>query len=804
MTTRSYGEDLGLFFAVDPSFGYHRFFVMFVGNKSICDQNYYHVMLTQKKPGNKLMSWMKNMRYLSLIFTLVILASCSTTDETPLQHGADATKQSFINDLVSQMTLKEKIGQMSQATGSWEVTGPVIKDANVIEMASTGKVGSFLNIYGAERTRNAQELAVNNSRLGIPLIFGYDMIHGYATTFPIPLAEAASWDLELIRRSAEITALEATAAGLHWNFAPMVDIARDPRWGRIMEGAGEDPWWGSQVAVARIQGYQGNDLSSASTVAATAKHFAGYGAAEGGRDYNTTEISERTMREVYLPPFKAAVDAGAATLMNGFNDINGIPATASEFLVRQILKDEWGFKGYVVSDWASVQEMTDHSFAASDKEAAQRAFLAGCDMEMVSTTYTEYLEELVDEFPEYEDLIDDAVKRVLGIKYDLGLFEDPYRYSDPEREADLVLHNDHFRHAYEVAKSSIVLLENRNNTLPLDPDLKRIAVIGPLADDAQTPLGTWQAQGKPENVTTLLEGIKLAVDRETRVYSASGCEVNSQDRSGFKQARSLAKQADVIIAVLGEEAMMSGEALSRSELGLPGVQLELLKMLKETGKPVVVVLMNGRPIAEPWMYANCDAVLNAWHLGVQSGPAIADVLFGEYNPSGKLPVTIPRSVGQIPLYYNHKNTGRAFDPNDRYTTKYIDEEHGPQYPFGYGLSYTQFDYGKVVLDRTTLSPDHQLTAEVTVTNSGKFAGEEVVQLYIRDLFGSVTRPVLELKGAQKIKLDPGESRTVSFSLTVDDLRFWDKDMVFNWEPGDFKLFIGPNSQDLMSADFQVH
>jgi len=739
------------------------------------------------------------MRLIISTIILGILIGCSTSDHTQVL----STKDAFIDSLMGEMTLAEKIGQMSQATGSWEVTGPVIKDANVIELASTGKVGSFLNIYGAERTRSAQELAVNNSRLGIPLILGYDMIHGYATTFPIPLAEAASWDLDLIRRSAEITALEASAAGVHWNFAPMVDIARDPRWGRIMEGAGEDPWWGSQVAVARVQGYQGDDLSSATTIAATAKHFAGYGAAEGGRDYNTTEISERTMREVYLPPFKAAVDAGAATLMNGFNDINGIPATASELLVRQILKDEWGFKGYVVSDWASVQEMTDHTFAATDKQAAQQSLIAGCDMEMVSTTYTEYLEELVAEHPEYMRHIDEAVERVLGVKYDLGLFEDPYRYSDPERETDLVLHNDHFKHAREIARSSIVLLENRNTTLPLDPNLQKIAVIGPLSDDKVTPLGTWEAQGKAEHVTTLLEGVKLAVSKNSKILSTLGCDVDSDNKSGFRKARSLAKQADVVIAVIGEEALMSGEGLSRSDLGLPGVQLELLKMLKATGTPVVAVLMNGRPIVEPWMYENCDAVLNAWHLGVQSGPAIADILFGEYNPSGKLPVTIPRSVGQIPLYYNHKNTGRAFDANDRYTTKYIDEEYGAQYPFGYGLSYTQFDYSDLTLDKTDLRPGEKLTAQVTIRNTGSSSGEEVVQLYVRDLFGSVTRPVLELKGVQKIKLAPGETRTVQFSLELDDLRFWDKNMDYSWEPGDFKIFIGANSQDLLSADFKV-
>jgi len=736
-----------------------------------------------------------------IVSTLIIsfLIGCSQTEHAPKLSSKDA----FIDSLINEMTLSEKIGQMSQATGSFELTGPISPDSSTLELVRTGRLGSFLNVTGSERTREAQEMAVNESRLGIPLIFGYDMIHGYATIFPIPLGEAASWDLELIRKSAEITAIEAAAAGVHWNFAPMVDIARDPRWGRIMEGAGEDPWYGSAVAVARVQGYQGEDLGSLNTIAATAKHLAAYGAAEGGRDYNTTELSERTLREIYLPPFKAASDAGVASIMNGFNDLNGIPASASELLMRQILKKEWGFQGFVVSDWASVQEMTDHGYAATDREAAKWSFIAGVDMEMVSTTYEVYLEDILAEKPEYMALMDDAVKRILSIKYDLGLFEDPFRYSDAAQEAEFVLHNDHFKHAREIAKRSIVLLENRDETLPLRTDLEKIAVIGPLADDAVTPLGTWSARGKAEDVTTLLEGIKLAVGKETEVLFDPGCEVNSTTTSGFRNARRVARQADVIIAVVGEEAMMSGEALSRADIGLPGVQLELLQMLKDTGKPVIAVLMNGRPIAEPWLYDNCDAVVEAWHLGVQAGPAIADVLFGYYNPSGKLPVTIPRSVGQIPIYYNHKHTGRAFDPNDRYTTKYIDTEYGPQYPFGYGLSYTSFEYSDLSLDRTQLTSGESLGVTVTVTNTGSRTGEEVVQLYIRDLFGSVTRPVLELKGFQKISLAANESQVVQFKLGVDDLRFWDREMEFNWEPGQFKVFVGSNAEDLLEADFKA-
>ena len=739
------------------------------------------------------------MRIILAALTFGLLIGCSGPDQTQKL----SPKEAFIDSLLNEMTLAEKIGQMSQATGNWEKTGPVVTDPDMVDLATTGKVGSFLNVFGAARTRSAQELAVNQTRLGIPLIFGYDMIHGYKTTFPIPLAEAASWDLDLIKRSAEITAIEAAASGLHWNFAPMVDIARDPRWGRIMEGAGEDPWWGSKVAVARVQGYQGDDLSNLSTIAATAKHFAAYGAAEGGRDYNTTEVSERTLREVYLPPFEAAAKAGVATFMNGFNDLNGIPATASELLVRQILKKEWDYQGFVVSDWASVQEMTDHSIASSDKEAAQLALIGGCDMEMVSTTYTEFMDELVKENPSYITYVDEAVRRVLAIKYDLGLFQDPYRYSDLAREAEAVLHNDHFKHAREIAKRSIVLLENRNQTLPLDTDLTRIAVIGPLADDRVTPMGTWSAQGAEENVTTILEGIKLATSDQTKILTAKGCDVNSSDMSGFKKARSMARQADVIVAVVGEEALMSGEALSRADIGLPGVQLELLQMLKATGKPVVVVLMNGRPIAEPWMYENCDAVLETWHLGVQSGPAIADVLFGAYNPAGKLPVTIPRSVGQIPIYYNHKNTGRAYDPTERYTSQYIDENHLPQYPFGYGLSYSSFEYSDLKLDKSSFRAGEDLHVQVAVKNTGTFIGEEVVQLYVRDLTGSVTRPVLELKGYKKVSIAPGESTIVEFTLNSDDLRFWDKEMKFRSEPGNFKVFVGTNSQATLEASFSL-
>jgi len=708
-----------------------------------------------------------------------------------------------VDSLLQEMTLAEKIGQMTQTHGNFEYTGPVTADPNTVERLQKGELGSFLNVFGAARTREAQEMALAGSRLGIPLIFGYDMIHGYATIFPIPLAEAASWDLDLVRRSAEITALEAAASGVHWNFAPMVDISRDPRWGRIMEGAGDDPWWAAQVAAARVRGYQGENLYERHTIAATAKHFAAYGAAEGGRDYNSTELSERTLREIYLPPFKASVDAGVATIMTGFNDLNGIPASASPLLMKQILKGEWGFRGFVVSDWASIQEMTDHGYAGSDRAAARLSLQAGCDMEMVSTTYGEYLEELVQEDPVYLTFIDDAVRRILGVKYDLGLFEDPFRYCDPGLESEVVLNEAHFRHAREIARESIVLLENRNQTLPLQRKGMQLAVIGPLADDPVTPLGTWSAQGKAEDVTTLLASLKAGAGKDTRITYTAGCDVNSSRTDGFEEALRQARSADVILAVVGEEAMMSGEALSRSNLGLPGVQLDLLKALHSTGKPLVVILMNGRPIAEPWMYENCDAILEAWHLGVQSGPAITDVLFGAHNPGGKLPVTIPRSVGQVPLYYNHKNTGRPFDPDDRYTSKYIDEQDGPQYPFGYGLSYTRFEYGDLKLNQTSLQPGETLQVEVTVRNAGSFDGTEVVQLYVQDLVGSVTRPVKELKGFAKLYLGKGESQTVRFLLTVEDLRFWDRNMAYTWEAGEFKVYVGSNSRDLLSADFKV-
>lgn len=741
------------------------------------------------------------MRVLPIVFIISLLITCTTSDPSAGLTQEERNREAFIDSLIQEMTLTEKLGQMSQTWGDGYVTGPVVAPEASMDLVREGKLGSFLNLLGAEHTRATQEVAVNESRLGIPLIFGYDIIHGYATTFPIPLAETASWDLSLIQRSAEIAAKEGAAAGQHWTFAPMVDISRDPRWGRIMEGAGEDPWYGGEVAAARVRGFQGSDLSSPNTIAACVKHFAGYGAAEGGRDYNTTEITNRTLLNMYLPPFEAAIRAGSATLMNGFNDLGGIPVTGSTGLVRGILKDEWNFQGYVVSDWASIEEMHDHGIAADTAEAAWLGLQAGVDMEMASRTYATYLPGIVNEQPDALNKINDAVRRVLRVKYDLGLFEDPFRYHDVQREAETLLHPDHIEHAREIARQSIVLLENRNRVLPLSQDLGTIAVIGSLAEDKDAPLGNWRAQGRAEAVTPILTGIKEAAGSKTRVLYAKGYDFEAGGNSGFNQALSIARRADVVVAVVGEHAWMSGEARIRSDIDLPEGQLDLLKELKKTGKPVVVLLKAGRQIAEPWMYENCDAIMKVWHLGVQEGPAVADVLFGKYNPSGKLPVTIPRAVGQVPIYYNHKNTGRPAHPDDIHTSKYLDIHWSPQYPFGYGLSYTSFEYSDLTLDKSELVPEDSITVSVSITNTGELAGEEVVQFYVRDLYGTVTRPVLELKGFDKVLLAPGESQRVTFSLKPEDLRFWNRVMEFATEPGDFKVYVGPNSADLISDSF---
>ena len=706
-----------------------------------------------------------------------------------------------VDSVMEMMTLEEKIGQMTLFTSDWDVTGPTIR-ATYKEDIRAGKVGAIFNAHTAAYNRELQRVAVEETRLGIPLLFGYDVIHGYKTIFPVPLGEAASWDLEAIEKSARVSAVEAAAAGLHWTFAPMVDIARDPRWGRIMEGAGEDTYLGSLIAQARVKGFQGDDLGAVNTVVACAKHYAAYGAALAGRDYSTVDMSERMLREIYLPPFKAALDAGCGTFMTSFNELDGVPATANKFLLDEILRKEWHFPGFVVTDYTSIDEMINHGYAADQRQAAEQALDAGVDMDMQSAAYYNHLEDLVKSGDVQEEQIDQAVQRILRMKFLLGLFDDPYKYSDEARQKRELLSPEHLEASRDVARKSIVLLKNERGTLPLNRDIRKLAVIGPLADNHQDMIGAWSGAGDAKDVTTLLQGLRNVVGQ--RVVYAMGCEADQDNRDGFAQAINLVQSADAIVLAIGEKAYMSGEAASRSDITLPGPQLELAQRLKETGKPLIIVLMNGRPLAIPWLAEHADAIVETWFLGTQAGPAIADVLFGDYNPSGRLPVTFPRSVGQVPLFYNMKNTGRPMDPNNKYTSKYLDIPNTPLYPFGFGLSYTTFSYGDPRVSRTTMQAKGSITASVEITNTGKLAGTETVQWYIRDLVGSVTRPVRELKHFERVHLQPGESRQVSFEITLNDLKFYDKDLHYKAEPGDFQVFVGPDASTERSVKFTLN
>ena len=733
--------------------------------------------------------------------------------------ASDPRIEARIDALLAQMTLEEKVGQLNQYSSTFDLTGPAPQAGAAKQRyddLASGRVGSLLNVTGARATRAAQDVAVKGHRLGIPLLFGYDVIHGYKTIFPIPLAEAASWDMGAIELSARIAAREAAAAGLHWTFAPMVDLARDARWGRIMEGAGEDPYLGARAAAARVRGFQGADLAATDTIAACVKHYAAYGFAEGGRDYNTVDVSEHTLRNVVLPPFRAAVAAGAATLMNAFNEIGGTPATASVHLQRDILKGEWGFQGFVVSDWGSIGELVPHGAARDLAHAADLALTAGSDMDMESAAYAAHLAEAVRAGRVEARLVDDAVRRVLRVKFRLGLFEDPYRYSDEAREARVLGAAEHLAAAREVAAKSIVLLKNQGLLLPLDPAVRSIAVVGQFAADKDTPLGSWRAQGGADAAVSLLEGIRAAVGPATRVTYAEGPAVvvgqrsfltgstwNTTDRTGLPEAVAAARAADVVVLALGEDGWQSGEGRSQVDIGLKGLQEELLRAVAEANPRVVVVLMNGRPLAIPAVDERAPAILEAWHLGSQAGHAIADVLFGQVNPSGKLPVSFPRHVGQLPLYYNHKNTGRPGPAPTVFWSHYTDAPNTPLYPFGYGLSYTTFGYSDVRTSATEVAPGGTLRVSATVTNTGARAGTEVVQLYLRDTVGSVTRPVQELKGFERVTLRPGESREVVFTLGPDDLAFYTARGTWEVEPGEFVVFVGTNSRDTKEARFRV-
>jgi beta-glucosidase len=733
-------------------------------------------------------------------FSTLILISQFISAQ-PFKVSSDDEKK--IDQLIGKMTLEEKIGQLIQISGQGELTGPVNQTSDYVTLIREGKLGSMLNVCGSGYTRQVQKIAVEQSRLKIPLLFGYDVIHGYKTIFPVPLAEAASWDPAVAERDARIAAIEATAAGQHWTFAPMVDIARDPRWGRIMEGAGEDTYLGSLLAKARVKGFQGEKLGTGNTILACAKHFAGYGAAEGGRDYNTTDISDRRLREVYLPPFKAAADAGCATFMCAFNEINGVPCSANDVLIRNILKTEWGFKGMVVSDWGSIREMISHGNVANPTEASLLSINAGVDMDMEGNCYATSLKNLVEQEKVDIKLVDDAVRRVLRMKYAMGLFDDPYRYCNDKAEKDLILSKAHRDAARDAACRSMVLLKNDNQVLPLSKNLKSIALIGPLADNGNDIIGNWHAQGKGADAITVLQGFKNKLGNNTKIIYAKGADIEGYNRSLFDDALKAANQADAVVMVMGESEMMSGEALARMDIGLPGIQRELVETVLKTGKPIVLVLMNGRPLTLAWESANIPSILEAWQPGTEGGNAVADVIFGDYNPSGRLPATFPYSVGQIPIYYNHKNTGRPGDDNNRYTSRYIDGPYKPLYEFGHGLSYTTFSYSAPQLSKKEISMTDSLEITVTVSNTGKYTGEETTEFYFRDHVGSVTRPVRELAGIKKTTLKPGESKQVSFTVSSKMLAFYTHSMKFEAEPGDFSLFIGGTPSTLQEVQFKL-
>nr|WP_314895513.1 beta-glucosidase BglX [uncultured Flavobacterium sp.] len=762
---------------------------------------------------------MRNKFLFTFAITAFIVSSCSNKI---MKSSSDYSKvnslETKVDSVLKLMTLAEKVGQLNQYNGFWDITGPTPKEgqaAKKYENLKKGLVGSMLNVKGVKDVKALQKIAVEETRLGIPLIFGFDVIHGYKTISPIPLAEAASWDLEAIKKSAAIAAEEASAVGLNWTFAPMVDVSRDARWGRVMEGAGEDPFLGSKIAVARVQGFQGDDLAANNTILACAKHFAGYAFAESGRDYNTVDMSETTLQNTIFPPFKAAVDAGVRTFMNSFNELNGIPATGNPYLQRQILKGEWKFDGFVVSDWGSINEMIPHGYAKDSKQAVEIAINAGSDMDMESSAYVEHLVALVKEGKVKESVIDDATRRILKVKFELGLFDNPYKYCDETREKETVGKLEFQQGVLDMAKKSIVLLKNEKELLPLKKSGQKIAIIGALANDKTSPLGSWRIAADDNSAVSVLEGLQkykdnkltytkgadVAVGRTQFIWET---KINTTDRNGFAEAIAVAKQADVVVIVLGEHGLQSGEGRSRTDLGLPGVQQELLEEIFKANSNVVLVLNNGRPLAIPWADKNIPAIVEAWQLGTQSGNAIAQVLYGDYNPSGKLPMTFPRNVGQVPIYYNYKNTGRPVmnEPESVFWSHYIDEKNTPLYPFGYGLSYSKFEYSDLQLSNSSFSKNGEIKVSIKVKNSGKVTGKEVVQLYIRDLIGSITRPIQELKGFEMVELQPNETKKITFTIDEKMIQYFTANAKWEAEPGDFKVFIGGSSAKTLEGDFQ--
>jgi len=720
--------------------------------------------------------------------------------------------------LMDQMTLEEKVGQMNQYNGFWEVTGPAPQGGSSkikYDHLNRGLVGSLLNVRGVQKVREVQKIAVEKTRLGIPLIIGFDVIHGYKTLSPIPLAEAASWDMEAIKRSAAIAASEAAASGINWTFAPNVDVTTDARWGRVMEGAGEDPFLASKIAVARVKGFQGDNFSGTNTIAACAKHFAGYGFVESGKEYNNVDMSLSRLYNSVLPPFKAANDAGVKTFMNAFNTLNGIPATANRFLLRDILKTKWNFQGFVVSDWASIREMISHGYAKDGAEAARKAAEAGSDMDMESYLYVNELANLVRDKKVDIEIINDAVRRILRLKFEMGLFEDPYKYCNEKREKEVIGSTSNHDGVLDMAKRSIVLLKNENDLLPLKKSGQKIALIGALASDRTSPLGSWRIAAEDDTAVSVLEGMKkyknspVSYAPGTAVFAGKPTftkelEINNNDKSGFEKAIATAKQADVVVMVLGEHGFQSGEGRSRTDLGLPGNQQELLEEVFKVNKNIVLVLNNGRPLAIQWAADHIPAIVEAWHLGSQSGNAIAQVLYGDYNPSGKLPISFPRNVGQVPIYYNHYNTGRPTNSeNNVFWSHYSDVDKTPLFPFGHGLSYTKFDYTVMTINKKTISIGEPVNVSVSVNNIGSVDGKEVVQLYIRDVSGSISRPVKELKGFELISLKKGEQKTIRFTLNKQDLGYYDNDGNYLLEPGIFKVFVGTNSNELLETEFEL-
>lgn len=756
------------------------------------------------------------MKKLVFIATTLFSFSCFA------QPTKDVKMNAFVSNLMKKMTLDEKIGQLNLLTpGGGVATGAVVS-TGVEKKIREGKVGGLFGVIGADKIRKAQEIAVNNSRLKIPMIFGSDIIHGYKTIFPIPLGLSASWDMELMERSARIAALEATVDGLNWNFSPMVDIARDPRWGRIAEGAGEDPYLGSQIAIAMVKGYQGNDLSKDNTMVACVKHFALYGAAEAGRDYNSVDMSKVKMYNEYLPPYKAAIDAGVGSVMSSFNDVDAIPATGNKWLLTDLLRKEWGFKGFVVSDYTSVNEMIAHGMGDLQAVSAL-ALRAGLDMDMVGEGFLTTLKKSLQEGKVTLQQIDQACRRILEAKYKLGLFDDPYRYCNEEKAKTTILSAEFRKEAREFAAKSAVLLKNDKQVLPLKKT-GTIALIGPLANDKSNMLGTWAVSGDRNLSIPVLDGMKNVAGMGVNILYAKGANISDDtlfakkvnvfgtridiDKRSpdemLKEALDAAGKADVVVAVVGEASEMSGEAASRTDISIPESQKKLIRALAKTGKPLALVLMTGRPLAIPEEKELADAILVTWHSGTEAGNGIADLLFGNYNPSGKLTASFPVNVGQVPVYYSMKNTGRPSAPNSpKFQSNFLDAPNEPLYPFGYGLSYTQFLYSDISLSKNSMRSAESITATVTVTNTGNHDGEEVVQLYIRDMVASITRPLKELKGFQKIKLKAGEVKTVSFTIKVNDLKFYNSNLKWVAEPGDFKLFIGTNSRDVKEADFKL-